>query len=56
MSKNRYFNGSRRYQIPGKVLKQIEKEVSEEFPDDQMMFELHVLRAIKSKYWEKIKN
>jgi len=39
--------------MPASILKKIEKEVKAEFPKDKMMYELHVLRAIKSKYWEK---
>jgi hypothetical protein len=35
------------------ILKKIEKEVAAEFPEDKMMFELHVLRAIRSGYWKK---
>jgi hypothetical protein len=30
------------------TVRKIEKEVREEFPDDDMMYELHVLRAIES--------
>lgn len=39
--------------VPQAILKEIEKEVKQEFPGDQMMYELHMLRAIKSKYWQK---
>ncbi len=39
--------------MPASILKKIEKEVKAEFPKDKMMYELHVLRAIRSKYWEK---
>ena len=35
------------------VLKRIEKEVGKEFPSDRMMYELHVLRAVRSGYWQK---
>jgi len=35
------------------VLKKIQKQVKKEFPTDKMMYELHVLRAVKSKYWRK---
>ena len=31
------------------ILKELEKEVKNEFPTDKMMYELHVLRAIRSK-------
>ncbi len=30
-------------------IEQIKQEVREEFPNDEMMWELHVIRAIKSK-------
>lgn len=39
--------------VPDNVLREIENEVKKEFPHDRMMYELHVLRAIKSKYWQK---
>ena len=39
--------------MPASILKKIEKEVKAEFSKDKMMYELHVLRVIKSKYWEK---
>jgi len=35
------------------TLKKIEREVKVEFPKDKMMYELHVLRAVRSKYWQK---
>jgi hypothetical protein len=35
------------------ILKKIEKEVKKEFPEDKMMYELHVLRALRSRYWQK---
>jgi hypothetical protein len=41
------------------LMRQIEKEVKKEFPNDRMMYELHVLRALRSKHWlkkQKIKN
>jgi hypothetical protein len=34
------------------ALRKVEKEVEREFPDDKMMFELHVLRAVRSGYWK----
>ncbi|MBW1863756.1 MAG: hypothetical protein JRJ02_15530 [Deltaproteobacteria bacterium] len=34
------------------LLKRIEKEVKKEFPNDKMMYELHVLRAMRSKFWQ----
>ena len=39
--------------VPSAILKKIEKEVKDEFPKDKMMYELHVLRALRSRYWEK---
>lgn len=39
--------------IPPVIVKKIEREVKKEFPSDKMLYELHVLRALKSKYWEK---
>lgn len=32
------------------VLKKIVKDTKEEFHKDKMMYELHVLRAVRSKY------
>ena len=40
--------------MPDTTLRKIKKEVKEEFPKDKMMYELHVLRAVRSKYWQKI--
>ena len=39
--------------VPATILKKIEKEVKKEFPSDRMMYELHVLRAVRSKYWQR---
>lgn len=41
--------------VPETILKKIEKEVKAEFPTDKMMYELHVLRAVKSGYWQHAK-
>ena len=38
--------------VPAAVIKRIEKEVKKEFPNDKMMYELHVLRAMRSKFWQ----
>ena len=38
--------------VPAATLKKIEKEVKKEFPNDKMMYELHVLRAVRIKYWQ----
>lgn len=40
--------------VPASILRVIERDVKKEFPSDKMMYELHVLRAIKSKYWQKL--
>ena len=56
MEKIEYFDYqkvAKEMNVPDTTLKRIEKEVKEEFPKDKMMYELHVLRAIRSKYWQK---
>jgi len=56
MEKLEYFDYrklARRMKVPENIVKKIEKEVKDEFPNDRMMYELHVLRAINSRYWEK---
>ena len=56
MEKIEYFDYqkiAREMQVPVTVLKTIEKEIKKEFPNDKMMFELHVLRAVRSKYWQR---
>lgn len=41
--------------VPEVVLKRIERQVKAEFPVDRMMYELHVLRAVRSGYWQHAK-
>jgi hypothetical protein len=56
MKKIEYFDYMRiakKMRISDSVVKKIEREVKKEFPSDKMMYELHVLRAVKSKYWQK---
>jgi hypothetical protein len=56
MEKIEYFDYqkvAREMDVPDTILKKIEKEVKEDFPKDKMMYELHVLRAVRSKYWQK---
>jgi hypothetical protein len=56
MRKIEYFDYQRvakEMNIPPAVLKKIEQEVKEEFPSDKMMYELHVLRAVRGRYWQK---
>ncbi len=38
------------------IYKKLEKEVREEFPNDEMMFELHLIRALKSHSRKKVRN
>lgn len=49
-----YYKVAQEMDISEDIVLKIEKEVKKEFPDDIMMFELHVMRALKSKYWEKV--
>ncbi len=43
---------ARKMKVPDTVLNKIEREVKKEFPSDKMLYELHVLRAVRSKYWQ----
>ena len=54
MEKVEYFDYpkvAKEIKVPDTILREIEKEVKKEFPNDKMMYELHVLRAVRSKYW-----
>lgn len=56
MRKIEYFDYqkvAKKMNVPDITLKKVEKEVKKEFPKDKMMYELHVLRAVRSKYWQK---
>lgn len=56
MGKLEYFDYrkvAKEIKVPDNILREIEDEVKKEFPRDRMMYELHVLRAIKSKCWQK---
>jgi len=56
MNKTEYFNYSKvalELNVPGNILDDIIHDAKIEFPKDKMMFELHVLRAIKSLFWKK---
>jgi hypothetical protein len=56
MEKIEYFDyqkAAKNMKISNDMLKKIETDVKKEFPSDRMMYELHVLRAVKSKYWKK---
>ena len=48
-----YYKVAKEMKVPATILKEIEKEVKNEFPNDKMMYELHVLRAVRSKYWQR---
>ena len=37
-----------KFDIPDNIVKKIVKETSEEIPNDNMIMELHILRALKS--------
>jgi hypothetical protein len=41
-----YQGPAKRVAIPEEKLERLERQIREEFPHDEMMFELHMLRAI----------
>ena len=41
-----YQGPAKRAAIPKEKLERLERQIREEFPHDEMMFELHMLRAI----------
>ncbi|MDR2026243.1 MAG: hypothetical protein LBQ01_01630 [Prevotellaceae bacterium] len=43
-----YKSAAKDMQIPFETVLRLEKEVQNEFPDDPMLMELHVLRALMS--------
>lgn len=43
-----YMKVAKRCKIPEEVLKELEELERKEFPRDQMMFELHMLRMLRS--------
>jgi hypothetical protein len=54
--KDNYFDittAAQEANIPANILQQICTEAKAEFSHDPMMYELHVLRAIKSRFWTK---
>ena len=56
MNKPEYFDYNKvaeELNVPDKILVDIVNETKAEFPKDKMMFELHVLRALKSMFWKK---
>ena len=50
-----YLQLAKKMRIPSATLKKIQREVKKEFPSDKMLYKLHVLRALRSKYWQKDK-
>ena len=43
-----YTSMAREFKISENIVRKIEKEVKEEIPNDSMIMELHVLRALKA--------
>jgi hypothetical protein len=43
-----YQSVAEKFNIPDNIVKKIVKEVREEIPNDNMIMELHVLRALKA--------
>ena len=43
-----YLSIAQDFNLSEKIVKQIEKEVKSEIPNDNMIMELHVLRALKA--------
>jgi len=43
-----YQSIANRVGIPDVIVKKVEKEVKKEIPNDNMIMELHILRALKS--------
>ena len=50
-----YRSVAKEMSVPEEIVVKIEEDVKKEFPNDKMMYELHVLRALKSRYWERTK-
>ena len=47
-----YYKVASEIGITQDIIIKVEKDVKKEFPDDKMMYELYVLRTLKSRYWE----
>jgi len=43
-----YQSFAEKFLIPDNIVKKIVKEIREEIPNDNMIMELHILRALKS--------
>jgi hypothetical protein len=48
-----YRKVAKEMKIPITIVRKVENEVKKEFPSDKMLYELHVLRALKSQYWKR---
>ena len=59
MEKIKYFDYrkvAKEMSVPDAILRKIEKEVKDEFPEDKILYELYVLKALRSKDWEGFSN
>ncbi len=59
MEKIKYFDYrkvAKKMSVPDTILRKIEKEVKNEFPTDKILYELYVLKALRSREWEGISN
>ncbi|MDR1115532.1 MAG: hypothetical protein LBL33_05195 [Tannerella sp.] len=43
-----YKSAAKDLRLPSDLVRDIEKEVRQEFPNDPMLMELHILRALRS--------
>jgi len=43
-----YQSVAERFQVPENIVRKVEKEVKKEIPNDNMIMELHILRALKA--------
>jgi hypothetical protein len=43
-----YKSAAKDMQIPSEIVLRLEREVRHEFPDDPMLMELHILRALRN--------
>jgi hypothetical protein len=43
-----YSSMAKEFKIPERIVRKIEKEVKKEIPNDNMIMELHILRALKA--------
>ena len=43
-----YRLAAKELRVPADVLQKLEKEVQKEFPNDQLLMELHIIRALRT--------